>query len=300
MDKLNSNDIIMDFGDIKIRLFENYNETKIDKILRTAKSVIISRSRIVNKDDKDENFRGMLNIADSTLTIHENDFDKLDIITSDGITNITKALLELSDIATTPLDIEPFIFSKKDDYYNISLDIVKYDYEITVANITEPATVTTDSTCKFEPSIKFQEHPLLNRDDTTGEKGWLLIKNNDMIRLYDSDAKTTINNAIINMYREQSLNYRCITTIKTYYSITNADVQITLNKKSLKHLLELFRLQYTQPITTVLGTLQFINDEATLIYKSDASVKLEFKQSSGFSRFRRKPRVATHTFHQPI
>ena len=42
MDKLNSNDIVLDFGDIKIRLFENYNETKIDKLLRTAKNVIIA------------------------------------------------------------------------------------------------------------------------------------------------------------------------------------------------------------------------------------------------------------------
>lgn len=294
MDKLNSNDIIIDFGDIKIRLFENCNETKIDKILRAAKNVIISRNRIVSKDD---NFRGILSITNSTLTINENDFDKLDIITSAGVTNITKALLELSDIAITPLNIEPFIFSKKDKNYNISLDIDKYDYEITVVNITEPAKVITDNTCTFEPSIKFQEHPLLNRDAIPNENNGLLLKNNDVIRLYDSDV---IDNAIINMYRDQRLNYKCFTTIKTYYSITNADVHITLNKKSLKHLLELFRLQYTQPITTVLGTLQFINDEITLIYKCEASVKLEFKQTNSFNKSRRKPKVATHTLHQPI
>lgn len=290
--QLNSNDIILDFGDIKIRLFENINETDIDKLIRHEKCVTVSRSRIIDKEQK---FRGMLSVANSTITIHENDFDKLSITTSDGSTIITKPLLELSDIVTTPLTIEPFIFSKKDEYYNINFDILKYDYDVTIENINKPATIITDATCSFEPSIKFQEKPLLNRDDTTGENDWILLKNNDTIRLYDTIADNIVNNTIVNMYNDQRLVYRCFKTIKTYYSVTQIEISIALNKRVLKQLVELFRLQCKRQLTTVLGTMQFIGDDITLIYKQDTPAKVELKQQSLFTKFRRKTEVANHT-----
>lgn len=278
------NNIILDFHDIKIRFFINENETDIDKLIRTNKDMSISK---YVKDDEIE-IGGTIKISDSTIQIHKNDFSNLTVITSDGLTEISKTLLELSDIENTPIEISPFTISKKADNYIINIDTFKYDYEIVLDNIEKPALIVNNAKCIFIPSSQYSKQPLVNKTAVRDEYGSILLNDKDTIKIFDIHIVTEQDKvALLNAINWQSLQCKFIKLIKTDTAVFSVEKTAILNKSTFTKLIEYFKIINKPSVTTELGTIQYIDNILTLTYINDepAIQELELSKPMAVNRY---------------
>lgn len=278
------NSITLDFHDTKIRFFINENETDIDKLIRANKTMNISK---YVKDDEIE-IGGTIEISESTIQIHKNDFSNLTVDTSDGLTEISKTLLELSDIENTPIEISPFTISKKADYYIIKIDMFKYTYEIVLDNIEKPALIANNAKCIFIPSSQYSKQPLVNKTAVKDEYGNIILNDKDIVKLFDIHTIAESDEvAVINALNWQSLQYKFTSLIKTDPVVFSVETHILLNKVVFTKLIDYFKIINKPSVTTELGIFQYIDNIITLTYINDepAIQELELSKPRAVNRY---------------
>lgn len=257
------NNITLCINNIIINFFEDKNETPIDKLIRLNKTISILEYNPANTSVEDKN---LLNIYSSAIQISEEKLNIITITTPSGTSTLTKCLLELSDVDKLPLIIEPFTISKNDEYYRILIDLGKFNFDINGINLEKSSTVEIDNNCWFEPSLIYQEHPLISGDIKINNKGYALLNCGGTIKLFDTDASRINDKSKLNVISWQTLNYMSTKTVTTPNLTTVINNHITLDKSALNQLVKLFKLSPTKPIHTELGTIQYIYNIITLTY----------------------------------
>lgn len=259
------NTIKLTINNINFNFFEDENETEISKLIRHLTTIHIIRYNPTDNNAKNDK---SININSSTISINKKKLDRIVITSSSGISTLPISMLELSDLDKTPLIIECFTISKSDEYYNIKINNSKLRFSLSLENIDNDSELSIDNTCWFEPSLRYQEESLFNRDAKINKQGYVLLEDNDQIKLFDIDTIDAPDKAVANTLNWQKLNYVHTVTYRSPSLITSIDMLITLNKKDIDKLIKLFKDSGVEQVETELGTLQYINGIISLTYKN--------------------------------